>query len=55
VVSKINFKKVECFSNGFELLARAKKPVSGCYSLRSKMQPYDFSNQLNISENIAKW
>jgi hypothetical protein len=31
--------EIGCFSNDFELLARSKKPVSGCYSLRSRTQP----------------
>lgn len=45
---------VELFSKNFELSARPKKSDSGCYSLRSKTQPFHFSNQIKISENMEK-
>jgi hypothetical protein len=42
------------FSHSFELSVRPKKSDSGCYSLRSKTQPCDFSVQIilvKISQN----
>mgnify|MGYP001557968575 CR=1 FL=1 len=44
----INKTNVGRFSSSFELSVRPKKSDSGCYSLCSSTQPYDFSNQVNL-------
>jgi hypothetical protein len=46
--------EVGLFSNIFVPTERPRKSDSGCYSLRSKTQPYDFFSN-KFSKNIVKW